>query len=140
AGDWDTVRILRTQYPLAADQQQRRVCDGQKVLQAAREGSLVAGLPLDLADRLAPLDSVLDTYADLLVTDGVHALVTGRADLANAAMEAAAGLGAPPELRAMRTPRQASTVRVNAWVLLPSGTIDASPDADPAVVADPAFA
>lgn len=140
AGDWDTVRLLRKTYPLAADQQERRVCDGQKVLKAAREGSLVAGLPVDLADRLAPLDHVLDTYADLLVVDGVHALVTGRADLANAAMEAAAGLGAPSELRAIRTPRQATTVRISAWALLPPGAIDEDLDADPAAVADPAFA
>ena len=83
---------------------------------------------------------MLDTYADLLVADGVHALVTGRADLANAAMEAAAGLGAPPELRAIRTPRQATTVRVSAWVLLPPGTAGGGPNADPARVADPAYA
>ena len=141
AGDWDTVRALRKKYPLAADQQERRVCDGQQVLRAAREGTLAgAGIPAGLASRLAPLDDVLDTYADLLVTDGVHALVTGRADLANAAMEAAAGLGAPPELRAIRTPRQATTVRVNAWALLPAATAPGGATADPAAVADPAFA
>jgi hypothetical protein len=139
AGDWDVVRILRKEYPLAADQQERRVCDGQKVLKAAREGALLATLPADLAARLAPLDEVLDAYADLLVTDGVHALVTGRADLANAAMEAAAGLGAPPELRAMRTPRQASTVRVSAWVMLPAVAVPDRPDVDPAQVADPTW-
>src|SRR4029077_15213119 len=32
AGDWDVVRVLRNVYPLADDQQARRVCDGQKVL------------------------------------------------------------------------------------------------------------
>lgn len=140
AGDWDVVRILRKEYPLAADQQERRVCDGQKVLRAAREGTLAAGLPPDLADRLAPLDQVLDTYSDLLVADGVHALVSGRSDLANAAMEAAAGLGAPPDLRAIRTPRQATTVRVTAWVLLPPGSAPGSAGADPPRVADPAYA
>ncbi|SKD00293.1 hypothetical protein SAMN05445504_8027 [Burkholderia sp. CF099] len=139
AGDWDVVRTLRETYPLAADQQQRRVCDGQKVLAAARDGTLAAGLPADLAARLAPLDEVLDTYADLLVADGVHALVTGHADLANAAMEAAAGLGAPPELRAIRTPREATTVRVSAWVLLPAAATPIGPDADPAAVADPTW-
>src|SRR5436190_3444258 len=94
AGDWDTVRILRKQFPLDVDQQERRVCDGQKVLKAAREGALgaVAGLPPTLAADLVPLDDVLDTYADLLVTDGVYALVTGRAALANAALEAGSGL------------------------------------------------
>ena len=139
AGDWDVVRILRNEYPLADDQQARRVCDGQKVLRAAREGTFVAGLPVDLANRLAPLDGVLDTYADLLVADGVYALVTGHADLANAAMEAAAGLSAPPDLRAIRTPRQATTVRVSAWALLPPGDSGAG-DSDPAEIADPAFA
>ncbi len=139
AGDWDVVRTLRETYPLAADQQQRRVCDGQKVLAAARDGTLAAGLPADLAARLAPLDEVLDTYADLLVADGVHALVIGHADLANAAMEAAAGLGAPPELRAIRTPREATTVRVSAWVLLPAAATPIGPDADPAAVADPTW-
>ena len=139
AGDWDTVRILRKQFPLAANQQERRVCDGEQVLRAAREGKLV-GLPPTLAASLAPLDDVLATYADLLLTDGVHALVTGHAELANAAMEAAAGLGAPPELRAIRTPRQATTVRVNAWALLPPGAPVGGPGADPARTADPAFA
>ncbi|KGN39775.1 hypothetical protein N801_19045 [Knoellia aerolata DSM 18566] len=121
AGSWDVVRILRRDYPTAADQQLRRVCDGAQVLRAAREGRLSADLPGDLAGVLTPLDDVLDTYADLLVLDGAHALVSGRADLANAAMEAAAGLGAPPELRALRTPRAATTVRVSAWAVLPAG-------------------
>ncbi|MCC7125205.1 MAG: hypothetical protein IT178_10185, partial [Acidobacteria bacterium] len=142
AGDWDVVRILRKTYPLAADQQERRVCDGQKVLAAARDGTLavIAGLPSTLAADLQPLDTVLDTYADLLVADGIYALVTARADLANAAMEAAAGLGAPPELRAVRTPREATTVRVSAWVLLDATPAPAGLDANPARVADPSFA
>lgn len=139
-GDWDDVGTLRDSYPLADGQDGRRVCDGAAVLAAARAGNLVAGLPGDLASRLAPLDDVLDTYADLLIADGVHALVTGRADLANAAMEAAAGLGAPPDLREIRTARSAHTVRVAAWALLPEG--DLAPlvvDTDPAAVADPAL-
>jgi hypothetical protein len=142
AGDWETVRILRKQFPLAPDQQERRVSDGQKVLAAARDGTLAAipGLPATLAADLEPLDQVLDTYSDLLVTDGIYALVTGRADLANAAMEAAAGLGAPPELRAIRTPRAATTVRVSAWALLPSAPFPALANADPGRAADPAFA
>jgi hypothetical protein len=142
AGDWDTVRILRKEFPLATDQQERRVCDGQKVLKAARKGALAAfaGLPATLAADLAPLDEVLDTYSDLLVADGVYALVTGRADLANAAMEAAAGLGAPPELRAIRTPREARTVRVSAWALVSAAPPPSGLNAHPGRVADPAFA
>jgi hypothetical protein len=138
AGDWDAVRLLRQTFPLGTDDQARRTCDGHAVLAAARAGSLPAGLPGDLADRLAPLDEVLDTYADLLVTDGVHALVTGRPDLANQAMEAAAGLGAPADLRAIRTPRAATTVHTGAMVLLPPD--GGGPAEHPVVVADPAYA
>jgi len=137
AGDWDVVRTLRSSFPLGSDTQQRRTCDGAAVLRAAREATLPAGLPADLPTRLQPLDDVLDTYADLLVADGVHALVTGRADLANAAMEAAAGLGAPPELRAIRTARSASTVRVACWIVLPAS---AGLGDDPVTVADPTYA
>ncbi|WP_412537916.1 hypothetical protein R8Z50_18830 [Longispora sp. K20-0274] len=133
AGDWNTVRDLRKNYPLGTDDQQRRVCDGARVLAAARNGALDPALAL----RLEPLHDVLDTYADLLVADGVHALVSGRADLAHAAMEAAAGLGAPAELRAIRTPRSATTVRVACWALLEPGP---DPGDDPAGVADPAYA
>ena len=140
ASDWDVVRVLRVNYALLPNQEARRVCDGAKVLKAAREGTLVAGLPADLATRLASLDEVLDTYADLLVADGIHSLVTGRADLGNAAMEAAAGLGAPPDLRSIRTPRAATTVRIAAWVLLPPGSVAGlGPDTAPALVADPGF-
>lgn len=138
AGDWDAVRLLRETFPLGTDDQARRTCDGHAVLAAARAGKLPAPLPGDLADRLAPLDEVLDTYADLLVTDGVHALVTGRPDLANQAMEAAAGLGAPSDLRAIRTPRAATTVHTGAMILLPPE--GGGPADHPVVVADPAFA
>ena len=82
---------------------------------------------------------MLDTYADLLVADGVHALVTGRADLANAAMEAAAGLGAPPDLRAIRTPRAGDDgpgERVGA----PPARSGPAARCRPGRVADPAFA
>jgi hypothetical protein len=163
AGDWDHVRVLRKEYPLPDEEPERRVCDGAAVLRAAREQQLPAVLPSDLADRLQPLDAVLDTYADLLLADGVHAFATGRADLAQAAMEAAAGFGAPPELRAVRTPRAATSVHVAAWVVLPPGAaprdddtnVPAAPDgcrvdlradaepltalAHPLAVADPAF-
>ncbi|MEO8774892.1 MAG: hypothetical protein ABI468_01085 [Candidatus Nanopelagicales bacterium] len=143
AGDWDVVRVLREHYPLAAGQDGRRSCDGAAALSAARTDGFagVVGVPADLAGRLEPLDHVLDTYADLLVADGVHAVVTGHADLGNAALEAAAGLGAPPDLRAIRTPRAATTVRVAAWALLAAGSAPPlTVDADPSAVADPAFA
>jgi hypothetical protein len=140
-GEWETVRVLRRAFPLRGDGDERRCCDGRRVLAAVLRGeeALPAGLPFDIAERIEPLDHVLDTYADLLVADGVHALVSGRADLANAAMEAAAGLGAPPKLRAIRTPRESKGVTVTVLAALPAAA-DPPADAGPAVVADPHFA
>jgi hypothetical protein len=143
-GDWEHVRLLRRHFPLRGvgdDGDERRACDGRRVLAAVlrQEEPVPPGLPVEAAELLQPLADALDTYADLLVADGVHALVSGRADLANQAMEAAAGLGAPPELRAIRTPRGATGVRVAAWAVLPLGA-PLDPAAAPAVVADPAFA
>lgn len=137
-GDWNAVRVLRRSFPLRASHEGRRCCDGARVLNVVLRGAepLPPGLPADLAQRLAPLGDVLDTYADLLVADGVHALVSGQGEVANAAMEAAAGLGAPPDLRAIRTPREARTVRVSAWALLAPG--EAGPSL--ATRTDPAFA
>ncbi len=139
-GDWNAVRVLRDAFPLRDTDAIRRCCDGARVLRAVLHGAeaVPAGLPNDLQSTLKPLDLVLDTYADLLVADGINALVLGRGDLANAAMEAAAGLGAPPDLRGVRTARAAKTLRVSAWALLPPA--DAPADPSPALAADPAFA
>lgn len=136
-GDWNHVRLLRQAFPLRTTHQGQRCCDGARVLGAVLRAAepLPAGLPADIAQKIEPLDHVLDTYADLLVADGVHALVSGEGETANAAMEAAAGLGAPPELRAIRTPRAAKTVRVSAWALVPPG----NPGKTPAGIADPSF-
>lgn len=144
AGDPDIVRTLRRAFPTTAEASEagealRRVCDGVAVLQAARTGTLPAGLPPDLASRLIPLEDLLDTYADLLLVDGVHALMTRSPEAGGAAMEAAAGLSTPPELRGIRTPREATTVAVSCWVVLPPGQ-DAGEDTAPVAVADPAFA
>jgi hypothetical protein len=138
AGDWNLVRVLRAAFPMREAHEGRRCCDGARVLAAVLRGSepLPAGLDPGLGARIAPLDAVLDTYADLLMADGVHALVSGDAGVGNAAMEAAAGLGAPPELRAIRTPRASAMVRVSAWALVPA----AAPGAGLASRADPAFA
>lgn len=142
-GDWDTVRQLRQDYPLRATHAGQRCCDGARVLRLLfrrQPGDPPApALPAAVRDALAVCDAALDTYADLLVADGIHALVSGQGGLGNAAMEAAAGLGTPAELRAIRTPRESGSARVTVWAILPPGRApdDAAP---PVVVADPAFA
>ncbi|NEW28856.1 hypothetical protein [Nocardia cyriacigeorgica] len=139
AGDWDTVRLLRKTFPLVAENPERRVCDGQRAIDAiVHQAEPVSALLAPLRSRLRPLADVLDTYADLLVADGIHAMVSGQADVAQAAMEAAAGLGAPPTLRAVRTPRAATHVQVSAYAVVPAATADDA-ETDPRRVADPAF-
>jgi hypothetical protein len=140
-GDWDVVRELRQQYPLRDSHQGRRCCDGARVLRLLfrrQPGDPPAPvLPANVRKQLQDYEAALDTYADLLIADGIHALVSGQGGVGNAAMEAAAGLGAPPDLRSIRTPRKAVVVRVSVWALLPPGDASAL---SPALYADPAFA
>src|SRR4029450_3629436 len=80
-----------------------------------------ATLGLDAAKR-AELDRLrlaIDAYGDLLVAEAVHHVTQGRADVAGAAMDAAAGLSRPPDLEVLRTPRQGRAVTTSALALLP---------------------
>ncbi|WP_407345510.1 hypothetical protein [Pengzhenrongella phosphoraccumulans] len=130
AGDPGAVLDLRRRFPARPEWAGRRVCDGQQVLDA-----VPATLPASVGD-LTDLRQVLDTYGDLLVADAVHDVVSGRAAAAAESMEAAAGLGAPPELRVLRTQRQGFSVRTTVLVALPIGAAD---PASPVTVADPAL-
>ena len=139
AGDWDTVRKLRKAFPLVGTDAPNRTVDGARALNAIlRAAEPVDAVLLGLADTLRPLDEVLDTYADLLIADGVHAMVSGQADVGNAAMEAAAGLGTPPELRSIRTARSANEVRTTVLLVVDPGA-PVPGDDDPRALADPAF-
>ena len=115
----------------------RQVCDGERVLADALSAAPPA-LVAPLAPQLAPLQRVLDTYGDLLVVDAVHALVSGRGDLAAPAMEAAAGLGPPPDMRALKTRRSGTAAATIVLAAIPDAA--APPGAGPAQLADPAFA
>lgn len=137
-GDPALVLQLRNAFPARPEWEGRRVCDGQQVLDAV---AMPAGI--DAAD-FDDLRAALDTYADLLVTDAVHDVVEGRAEAAAEALEAAAGLGAPPGFRLLRTQRSGSTVKTTVQVALPWDEVWADPDAldggSPVGVADPALA
>ncbi|MFO1415282.1 MAG: hypothetical protein U1F10_15535 [Burkholderiales bacterium] len=137
AGDPATVLALRQAFPMRPEHGGRRVCDGQAVLADAVSGapSAIVG---PLVGPLRPLQDALDTYGDLLVVDAVDALVGGRGDLAAPAMEAAAGLGPPPDLRVLRTQRGARAVTTIVLAALPAAAAPAN--AGPAEIADPAFA
>ena len=137
AGDPASVLALRAAYPMRPEHAGRQVCDGERVLADALSAAPPA-LVAPLAPQLAPLQRVLDTYGDLLVVDAVHALVSGRGDLAAPAMEAAAGLGPPPDMRALKTRRSGTAAATIVLAAIPDAA--APPGAGPAQLADPAFA
>jgi hypothetical protein len=138
------IESLRRRFPLRSEQNGRRTCDGMAVLAADP-----AGLGLSAAARagLDKLRAAVDVYGDLLVADAVYQMVEGRAATAGASLDAAAGLGRPPNLDVLRTHREGRAVTSTALFLLP----DAAPplaiglgfggtELSPATVADPAVA
>ncbi|RMB61512.1 hypothetical protein [Tessaracoccus antarcticus] len=138
AGDPALVLLLRQEFPARPEWEGRRVCDGQQVLAAT---VLPGGIdPAGFDD----LRAALDAYSDLLVTDAIHDVVEGRIEAAAEALEAAAGLGAPPEFRLLRTQRSGSTVKTSVQAALPWEDTWADPDTldarSPVAVADPALA
>ncbi|AKF86650.1 hypothetical protein MFUL124B02_30900 [Myxococcus fulvus 124B02] len=133
-----SVAALRMQFPIRAAHAGRRVCNGEAVLQADP-----STLPLTAAQKaqLVPLRQVLDVYGDLLVAEAVHHVVSGRGDIAGAAMDAAAGLTAPPNLEVIQTRRTGRAVNTNVVMALPVAQ-DPQPafDTSPGRVAEPSVA
>jgi hypothetical protein len=142
-GDPSGVGALRRSFPVRSEHAGRRVCDGMAVLAAA-------SLPVTLSEAqltdVQELRDVLDTYGDLLVADAVHHLTGGRAELAGAAMDAAAGVARPPELDLLRTVRNGRAVSSSVVVAIPFVTPPVLPTGaalasqSPATVLDPSVA
>jgi hypothetical protein len=120
----DLVQALRDQFPLRSEHDGRRVCDGLAVLAADPAG---LGFDADKRARLVELGFAVDAYGDLLVAEAVHHVTQGRAAVAGAVMDAAAGLSRPPELEVVRTPRQGRAVATSVLVLLPEVPAPAEP-------------
>lgn len=145
-GNRNTIDALRERFPLRSEHAGRRTCNGEAVLQAEP-----SDLPLNDAQRAAldPLRQALDTYGDLLVAQAAYHVVAGQGDVASSAMDAAAGLGPPPDLDLLATRRSGRGISTNVLVALPDV---APPDAglapgeelaietSPALLADPAVA
>jgi hypothetical protein len=109
--DPDAIKKLRGDFPIRQEHKGRRVCNGQTVL-AADVTQLE--LPAGQVDALKVLQQAVDVYGDLLVSEAVYHVVNGRAEIASAAMDAAAGLAQPPRSRSSRR-RAAGAVRAPRW-------------------------
>ncbi|MBB5079311.1 hypothetical protein [Nonomuraea endophytica] len=147
AGTEVLVDALRERFPVRTEHAGRRVCDGLAVLAAYRDDPGFPWLPADKRPELAQLCGAVDVYGDLLVAEAVHHVTQGRAAVAGAAMDAAAGLGRPPELEVVRTRRQGRGVATSVVLALPDVPFAVLPaDAQvlarlsPAALADPAAA
>jgi hypothetical protein len=123
----EAIERLRRTFPVRTEHAGRRVCDGMRVL-AQRPFPI----PVDAAQEAAlqELRDGLDAYGDLLVADAVHHLVEGRAEVAGAVMNGAAGLGRPPELSLLRTPREGRAVSTSLILALTHIAHQPLPDTD----------
>jgi hypothetical protein len=138
------VDALRLAYPLRPGQPDRGVvCHGADALNDILQNPApkVAATPAQ-RDDLTLLSDALDAYGDLLVAEAVHQVVTRRADIAGAAMDAAAGLTAPPTLDFVETPisgESLNTTVISAIQFVTSVT-DADPKGSPTKIADASVA
>ncbi|ALL71388.1 hypothetical protein K788_0001813 (plasmid) [Paraburkholderia caribensis MBA4] len=129
------VDLLRRAFPLRAGQPDRGVvCHGLNAIGFFLDGTPVpptisaedqtalnqlrAAMGPERAS-IAFLRSSLDAYADLLVAEAVHQVVQRRSDAAGAAMDAAAGLAAPPTLNFTQTPLSAEALSTAVIVAVP---------------------
>jgi hypothetical protein len=142
----ERVHELRRAFPQKLETAGRQVCHGEEVMAAAAPGhprhADLTNPPISATasqlNEIRLLQDAIDAYADLLVTDAAFALVGGQGRLAAESLDAAAGLGPPPELRAIRTPRRGTTAFTTLFGIVPTAQTPA--DAGPSGIAVPELA
>lgn len=166
-GKHQVVKDLRTNEKYATHPQQRdpnEVCDGIRALKGLLKGDPEATLTvqeLSLAEEMLDqpagdpdfvltheqrralklLHLALDTYADLLMADGVMQVVNRQMDRAAETMDAASGFSRPPTFEFIRTPPSGYQLETRVLSVLPfvdSGDID--DDDSPCRIAEPSIA
>jgi hypothetical protein len=137
------IDILRRAYPMAGGRHDRgRVCHGPDALTGLLGPTPPVLVTPAQRDRLSELQPVLDAYGDLLVAEAVHQVVSGQADRAGAAMDAAAGLASPPTLAFTETPLSGEALTTAAVTVIPYRPAPTGPDpaVPPARLADTSVA
>lgn len=135
----DNVKKLRDDFPLRLAQPGANTpCNGWEALLFLCGAPEALNLTPEQAAAVLELRLAMDTWADLLVAEGVHGVVTERA-AAGAAMDAAAGFGSPPTLGFTRTPQPGLTRSSRVLVGLPFRE-SAPAGAGPCGLADPSTA
>ena len=140
-GDPERIKKLRINYPIRVEHAGRQVCNGQAVLVDFLGNPASLGLTSAQLSALAPLAAAVDVYGDLLVSEAVYNVVNGRAEIAAASMDAAAGLVQPPALEVIQTPRGGRSAATTVAFCLPLAPAPPpAPEASPTRLADPAVA
>lgn len=120
------IETLRGVTPLRPDAPDRRdVCHGVKALEGLIAGQIADVLSDDADERqrqlvqLRNIRTALEAYSDLLIAEGVHQVVSGHAELAADAMDAAAGFARPPAFDFIRTPPSGYRLATSVLTVLP---------------------
>ncbi|MYS95588.1 MULTISPECIES: hypothetical protein [Streptomyces] len=128
------IDVLRQKYPMRTGRAELgRVCHGPDALAGLLGPNPPLGTTPEQRTELEQLQAVLDTYGDLLVAEAVHQVVSGQADRAGAAMDAAAGLTKPPTMAFTETPLDGEGLSTAAVAVIPYKP--APNDSDPAIPA-----
>lgn len=119
----------------------------EAALQRVASFRAATGEPWDtLRQFVAQLVESLDCTSDLLTFESVYQTVQGNYDRAGAALEAASGNGAPPDVEAMKFPLPSTTIQQRACLLVPERArptlpgLPVRPPKDPRGQAEPRIA
>jgi len=140
---YDLLTTLRTTWPSHPDDPDPQVvCQGERALAGllgpAAPPAIVLGP--EQRERLEELRAALETLADLVQLEGVHATTTRSTGRTAAAMDAAAGAGPFPELRFPVTPASGLEVATVVLSVLPVAPAVDGVAPGAAALAEPAVA
>lgn len=163
-GAHQKIKELRTSERYAMRQERKdpnEVCDGVRALRGLLTGDpegIVTAEHLQLdqpnlppGDRQFPLSDdqrlnlkllhlALDTYGDLLMTDGVMQLTHRQAERAAETMDAASGFSRPPTLEFIRTPPSGYLLETRVLTVLPYVSVrNVSQSDSPYRIAEPSL-
>ena len=141
-GERSKIDAVRREFGVRPEHAGRRTCDGLAVVDVARNEPIrlsSLGLGPDTISAIGAIVETIDTFADLLIVEAVDHAISGRPAAAAASLDAAAGLGLPPDLRALSTPDQGRSVRTTVLTVLPQAT-GAAGHRSPLVKANPSLA
>jgi hypothetical protein len=138
------VRALRSnpKYSMRSERNDpNEVCDGSKALLGLLNGDAEFVMNDDQQKALQLLHDSLDTYSDLLTSDGIIQAINRRTDRAAEVTDAMAGFSQPPSFEFIRTPPSGYQLETIVLSALPFVSLESvGEDIHPIRLADPSVA